>query len=130
MVALIDKSSAITLIVIATLILSACKSGSEKEHAHQHDEYTCPMHPQVLQDKPGSCPICAMDLVKKSNDGNEVAITDELRDLIKPTNTSVVATILTTHPERKIIPVKVSAPGVIGYDTRKTYSIPAISDWS
>lgn len=27
--------------------------------------YTCPMHSQVHQDKPGKCPICGMDLVKK-----------------------------------------------------------------
>ena len=27
--------------------------------------YTCPMHPKVLSDKPGSCPKCGMDLVKK-----------------------------------------------------------------
>jgi len=27
--------------------------------------YTCPMHPQVQTDKPGKCPICKMDLVKK-----------------------------------------------------------------
>lgn len=25
--------------------------------------YTCPMHPQIVQNKPGSCPICGMDLV-------------------------------------------------------------------
>lgn len=28
--------------------------------------YTCPMHPQIVQDRPGQCPICGMDLVKKS----------------------------------------------------------------
>ena len=27
--------------------------------------YTCPMHPQIQQDKPGKCPICGMTLVKK-----------------------------------------------------------------
>lgn len=27
--------------------------------------YTCPMHPQILRDKPGSCPICGMTLVPK-----------------------------------------------------------------
>lgn len=27
--------------------------------------YTCPMHPQIIQDRPGQCPICGMDLVKK-----------------------------------------------------------------
>ena len=25
-------------------------------------QYTCPMHPQILQDKPGNCPICGMAL--------------------------------------------------------------------
>lgn len=28
-------------------------------------QYTCPMHPEVLSDKPGKCPKCGMDLVKK-----------------------------------------------------------------
>ncbi len=26
--------------------------------------WTCPMHPEVRQDHPGSCPKCGMDLVK------------------------------------------------------------------
>ena len=29
------------------------------------DVYTCSMHPQIIRDKPGKCPICGMDLVKK-----------------------------------------------------------------
>ncbi|WP_407276093.1 efflux RND transporter periplasmic adaptor subunit [Halothiobacillus sp. DCM-1] len=27
--------------------------------------YTCPMHPQIVEDHPGQCPICGMDLVPK-----------------------------------------------------------------
>jgi membrane fusion protein, copper/silver efflux system len=28
--------------------------------------YSCPMHPEVTSDKPGKCPKCGMDLVKKT----------------------------------------------------------------
>jgi hypothetical protein len=28
-------------------------------------KYTCPMHPEIISDKPGRCPICGMDLVAK-----------------------------------------------------------------
>lgn len=27
--------------------------------------YTCPMHPEVQSDQPGSCPKCGMKLVEK-----------------------------------------------------------------
>lgn len=27
------------------------------------EKYTCPMHPEIVEDEPGSCPICGMDLV-------------------------------------------------------------------
>lgn len=35
------------------------KSSDEKE---SKQVWTCSMHPQIKQDKPGSCPICGMDL--------------------------------------------------------------------
>ena len=38
--------------------------------AHDHQQpagviYTCPMHPEIISDKPGKCPKCKMNLVKK-----------------------------------------------------------------
>ncbi|MBX2900685.1 MAG: efflux RND transporter periplasmic adaptor subunit [Cyclobacteriaceae bacterium] len=111
-------------VLLWAVFFSACTSGKKEEHHTHQEEYTCSMHPQVIQDKPGTCPICGMDLVKKSNRGNEMTITKDLKDLIKPTNTSVVAKIQTTHPERKTLVVDAMASGIINYDTRKTYSIP------
>ncbi len=35
--------------------------------------YSCPMHPAVIQDHPGSCPICHMDLVEIAPVSPEVA---------------------------------------------------------
>ena len=31
--------------------------------------WTCPMHPDVVRDQPGSCPICGMDLVEMDTSG-------------------------------------------------------------
>lgn len=33
------------------------------EYQHQRQKYTCPMHPEIVQDKPGNCPKCGMSLV-------------------------------------------------------------------
>jgi transcription initiation factor IIE alpha subunit len=30
-------------------------------------KYTCPMHPEIVMDKPGNCPKCGMTLVEKTN---------------------------------------------------------------
>src|SRR5260370_33793951 len=37
------------------------KRMSETE-SHRHVRYTCPMHPEIVRDRPGSCPICGMAL--------------------------------------------------------------------
>jgi Cu(I)/Ag(I) efflux system membrane fusion protein len=37
---------------------------AKDEHMHTEELWTCPMHPQIRQDKAGKCPICHMDLVK------------------------------------------------------------------
>lgn len=38
--------------------------------------YTCSMHPQIMQNKPGKCPVCSMDLipVKKTEAGDPHAL--------------------------------------------------------
>ena len=40
------------------------------EHAvkHMDPKYRCPMHPDVVRDAPGQCPICGMTLVKVESD--------------------------------------------------------------
>ena len=37
-------------------------------HTKMHEKmYTCPMHSDVMQDHPGKCPKCGMDLVESKN---------------------------------------------------------------
>ena len=61
---------------------------------HQHDlqekavlHFTCPMHPEIVQDKAGNCPKCGMTLVEmktekeeKSFDKNDEAVDDVAED--------------------------------------------------
>ena len=35
------------------------------DHAEEATQYTCGMHPQIVQDEPGTCPICGMNLTPK-----------------------------------------------------------------
>ncbi|AZA83776.1 copper oxidase [Chryseobacterium lactis] len=44
-----------------------------KTNPQSQTTYTCPMHPEVISDKPGKCPKCGMDLVEKENHQHETA---------------------------------------------------------
>ena len=47
-------------LLILCLLFGSC---DKKEKTSGNQTYTCPMHPQIVKDDPGSCPICGMDLV-------------------------------------------------------------------
>lgn len=59
------------LYIITLIVFMACRGEQGKDQpTHDHStqttatKYTCPMHPQIVKDAPGTCPICGMDLVK------------------------------------------------------------------
>ena len=54
-------------------------------------EWTCPMHPQIVRDKPGSCPICGMALEPRTVTLDE----PENPELVDMSRRFKVATILT-----------------------------------
>lgn len=77
-----NKMKVLKLLLIPLLalafVMAGCAKSSGSEDSHEHsleakksgkkEYYTCTMHPQVISDKPGVCPICNMELVKKTID--------------------------------------------------------------
>ena len=65
-------------ILLLSFVLGACSKeqpgesvraaadDTPAEHALKHTDpkYRCPMHPQIVRDEPGNCPICGMTLVE------------------------------------------------------------------
>ncbi len=49
---------------------------------HGETLWTCPMHPQIVRDEPGSCPICGMALEPMTPAAGEAA-NPELRDMTR-----------------------------------------------
>lgn len=105
--------------ILSLALLTACGNGQRKdEHSainHTQEDavkYTCPMHPQVMQNAPGTCPLCGMDLVKvakSQTSGSDLMLNDSQIKLanitlqkvsIKPVGESVVVNgTLTTNEE-------------------------------
>jgi CopA family copper-resistance protein len=58
---------------------TAPQTPSDKPKTEAAPTYTCPMHPEVISDKPGNCPKCGMKLVIKER--KTEAIDDKKADM-------------------------------------------------
>lgn len=122
------KIKVIIGIFLGLMLFVTCKNQSDKqtEQSKNAAVYTCPMHPQIIENAPGNCPICGMKLVKKEQ-GNQKLSTknNDLNILLKPTDEYVISSIPTVSMEYKSIPIQIKALGTIAYDTRQMGSIAA-----
>nr|MBC7614255.1 efflux RND transporter periplasmic adaptor subunit [Pseudopedobacter sp.] len=71
------KTLKFILFLILTVGFASCKNEHKKEKTTTRFSlhYTCPMHPQIMEDKPGSCPICNMDLVPVKTQDKDAGLT-------------------------------------------------------
>src|SRR5678809_36207 len=112
--------------LLPVIFLTSCKNKkiTAVDNAQKKELWTCSMHPEIIRDKPGTCPICGMDLIKKEE--NATAISNiQLNDLLQPTDHFVISSIPVTTMKRTTEPIEVEALGSVAYDTRLVSTISA-----
>ncbi len=62
------KKVIILLFVLMGAFITYAQQPTKRSSQNKADtiktKYTCPMHPEVMSNKPGKCPKCGMELVK------------------------------------------------------------------
>lgn len=110
---IINKFVTPAIILIAGIFLGWLffhNSSSETKKAENSSEskntiWTCSMHPQIRMDKPGLCPLCAMDLIPLSSETSSgvsddaIKMTEEAIQLAN-VSTSIVAKMKATKEVR------------------------------
>ena len=86
--------------------------------------YTCSMHPQIIRDKPGNCPICGMALVKKESESKKIHNVS-LHTLLQPTNSYAISTIPAITLIKSEEPIEINALGYTAYNTNEVGAISA-----
>jgi Cu(I)/Ag(I) efflux system membrane fusion protein len=105
----------------------ALKQGPQ-EHTkkHQGSTYVCPMHPQIVQSGPGSCPICGMFLVEVDNTQADEAYPQVYLSGGVIQNMGV----RTTKVERKALNKQIRTQGIVTPDDdRMLYIHPRTGGW-
>ncbi|HLP28627.1 MAG TPA: efflux RND transporter periplasmic adaptor subunit, partial [Candidatus Didemnitutus sp.] len=106
------------LSLITFIILCACHTEPTQKPASEGEYYTCSMDPQVIESKPGNCPICKMPLtIAKMN-------TSQAPDEIELSDQQVVlGNIATDRLQMTSIGDEVNLTGLLAWDERKVIDV-------
>lgn len=103
------------------------------EHAAKHLDptYICPMHPNIVQDQPGTCPICGMDLVEKRVTPKPSAQAVSMHPEVALSGAIVQSLgVRTAKVERSTLRREIRAVGRVVYDeTRLAHVHPRAEGW-
>lgn len=105
-------------------------SDNTKDIAAKHGSaqvYTCPMHPFILNEKPGSCPICGMDLVKKApaTEHDQHQQVENLAHIALSSSQRVMANVAVTEAKEQVLTREVQIAGLVQYDQARQAKVTA-----
>ena len=100
------------------------KTGNHSKNSSQTAVYSCSMHPKIIKDKPGNCPICGMTLVKKIIE-SQAEEDSSIDNLLKPTDNFVVGKYQTTTAKDTAVSSEINLPGIVTYDPNSSVNIAA-----
>ncbi len=93
----------------------------EQTLAQETAWWTCSMHPQIRQPKPGKCPICFMDLILVAAAQAEVCP----REISFSQEAVKLMEVETSPVERKFIAAEIRMVGKVDYDETRVKNIAA-----
>jgi Cu(I)/Ag(I) efflux system membrane fusion protein len=87
----------------------------------QQQWWTCSMHPQIHQPKPGKCPICFMDLIPVATTEGQVGA----RQIVFSEDALKLMEVQTTQVVRKFVEAEIRMVGKVDYDESRVKEIAA-----
>lgn len=88
--------------------------------------YTCSMHPFIIREKPGVCPICGMELIKKIDDSSgSSAQPISVDHLSLSQNQRVMANVATVEATMETLNREINAVGIVQYDQSRQAKVTA-----
>jgi membrane fusion protein, copper/silver efflux system len=127
-----------TAILLAAALIVLIAGGAfymnrtSDDHEHAAGEiYYCPMHPTVTSDKPGSCPICGMALVKRevapSSTASDLAASGAVTGVSLSPEQRVTANVRTVRLELATHTGELLTTGRVTFDERRLAQVTAYS---
>lgn len=107
-------------LLAGVILLDSCQSNQATKQQQTGTYYTCPMHHQIHEDKPGNCPICGMKMIKVASSGrtDKMSIDSALSYLTEPVTQTVVGSFKVIEPVKTQQEDTLTADGHIGFDQR------------
>jgi len=103
---------------------AASTGGQTESTGHDHSEagptkWTCSMHPQIIKDGPGKCPLCGMELIPLKMGGAKMT---GQRQLVVSPAARALMNVQVMPAERRVVETTVRMVGKVDYDeTRFKY---------